>query len=89
MSEGGEEWIQADVPIITVSLERYSVYWFKPSRGETTPGFWMERRKYMWLRKANGVEEFFINVGDAAQRMHGTGETLSVNDHALADFPGG
>ena len=47
MSEGGEEWIQADVPIITVSLERYSVYRFKPSRGETTPGFWMERRKYM------------------------------------------
>ena len=35
------------------------------------------------------MEEFFINVGDAAQRMHGTGETLSVNDHALADFPGG
>lgn len=32
---------------------------------------------------------FFTNVGDTAQRVHGTGETPSVNDHALADFPGG
>lgn len=35
MNEGGEEWIQADVPIITVSLEQCSVNWFKPSRGKT------------------------------------------------------
>lgn len=35
MSEGEEEWIQAEVPIITVSLEQCSVYWFKPSGGKT------------------------------------------------------
>lgn len=28
----------------------------------------------------------FIRAGAAAQCVHGIGETLSVSDHALADF---
>lgn len=59
-----ERWIQADVPIITVSLEQCSVNWFKPSRGKT------EHLDSGWREGStgdpeipSGVDELFIRAG--------------------------